>query len=109
MVSCKEYSLQDGWLAAMNCSSKEAERHRSQQAFSVFRTPEVDRNIDLKNQKSNLSPTVWSFLRRGSVVAGSPEPKGQLISKCPNEKSVSFKISTKIFLRFLPWKFTTSR
>ena len=35
--------------------------------------------------------------------------KGQLISKCPYEKSVSSKIPTKIFLRFLPWKFTTSR
>ena len=35
--------------------------------------------------------------------------KGQLISKCPYEKSVSSKIPTKIFLGFLPWKFTTSR
>ena len=35
--------------------------------------------------------------------------KGQLISKCPDEKSVSSKIPTKIFLRLLPWKFTTSR
>ena len=96
MVSCKEYSLQDGWLAAMNCSSKEAERHRSQQAFSVFRTPEVDRNIDLKNQKSNLSPTVWSFLRRGSVVAGSREPStevNKLDIDLKNQKSDSLVIS----------------
>ena len=35
--------------------------------------------------------------------------KGQLISKCPYEKSVSSKIPMKIFLRFMPWKFTTSR
>ena len=34
--------------------------------------------------------------------------KGLLISKCPYEKSVSSKIPTKTFLRFLPWKFTTS-
>ena len=35
--------------------------------------------------------------------------KGQLISKCPYEKSVSSKIPTKIFLGFLHWKFSTSR
>ena len=35
--------------------------------------------------------------------------KGQLISKYPYEKSVSSNIPTKIFQRFLPWKFTTSR
>ena len=29
-------------------------------------------------------------------------PKGQLISKCPYEKSVSSKIPTKIFLEFCP-------
>ena len=29
-------------------------------------------------------------------------PKGQLISKCPYEKSVSSKIPTKIFLDFCP-------
>ena len=33
--------------------------------------------------------------------------KGQLISKCP--KISLDKIPTKIFLRYLPWKFTTSR
>ena len=36
-------------------------------------------------------------------------PKGQLISKCPYEKSVWTKIATKIFPRFLFLKFTTSR
>ena len=41
--------------------------------------------------------------------SSSESGKGQLISKCPYEKSVSSKIPTKIFLRFLPWKFTTSR
>ena len=35
--------------------------------------------------------------------------KGQLISKCPYEKSVWTKIATKIFPRFLFLKFTTSR
>ena len=35
--------------------------------------------------------------------------KGQLISKCPYEKSVWTKIATKIFPRFLFMKFTTSR
>jgi hypothetical protein len=70
MVSCKEYSLQDGWLAAMNCSSKEAERHRSQQAFAVFRTPEVDRNIDFINQKSIQSPTICFF---SEMVTGGSE------------------------------------
>ena len=44
---------------------------------------------------------IWFYLSIGA--------KGQLISKCPYEKSVSFKIPTKIFLGFLPWKFTTSR
>ena len=47
------------------------------------------------------------------VISGSKllilVTKGQLISKCPYEKSVSSKIPTKIFPRFLPWKFTTSR
>ena len=35
--------------------------------------------------------------------------KGQLISKCPYEKSVWTKLPTKIFPIFLSWKFTTSR
>ena len=35
--------------------------------------------------------------------------KVQLISKCPYEKSVWTKYQKKIFLRFLSWKFTTSR
>ena len=39
---------------------------------------------------------------------GLPD-KGQLISKCPYEKSVWTKIATKIFPRFLFLKFTTSR
>ena len=69
MVSCKEYSLQDGWLAAMNCSSKEAERHRSQQAFAVFRTPEVDKNIDFINQKS-IKVRPFGFFSE-MVTAGS--------------------------------------
>ena len=57
----------------------------------------------LMSQKS-----VWftSMMSTGHLSGPS---KGQLISKCPYEKSVSSKIPTKIFLRFLPWKFTTSR
>ena len=35
--------------------------------------------------------------------------KGQIILKCPYEKSVCPKIATKIFPRFLSWKFITSR
>ena len=50
-----------------------------------------------------VEDVVWG---RGLKIEGV---KGQLISKCPYEKSVSSKIPTKIFPRFLPWKFTTSR
>ena len=35
--------------------------------------------------------------------------KGQIISECPYEKVVCPKIATKKFLRFLSWKFSTSR
>ena len=41
-----------------------------------------------------------------SVIQQQPHPQqtmlGQLISECPNEKSVLSKIPTKIFLQFLP-------
>ena len=41
-----------------------------------------------------------------SVIQQQPHHQqtmlGQLISECPNEKSVLSKIPTKIFLRFLP-------
>ena len=36
------------------------------------------------------------------------DTKGQLISKCPYEKSVSSKIPTKIFLEFCPEIFVAS-
>ena len=40
----------------------------------------------------------WNFYK-------SPRSKGQLISKCPDEKSVSSKIPMKIFLDFCPEMF----
>ena len=49
------------------------------------------------------------FLRLKYKVNFLGVAKGQLISKCPYEKSVWTKIATKIFPRFLFLKFTTSR
>ena len=50
------------------------------------------------------------FLNRVQIVLKNRgNIKGQLISKCPYEKSVWTKIATKTFPRFLFLKFTTSR
>ena len=59
-----------------------------------------------KPQISNLEAIL---LNSDAVCFFHRNSKGQLVSKCPYEKSVSSKIPTKIFLGFLPWKFTTSR
>ena len=49
------------------------------------------------------SPTVLYFHgNAGNIGHRLMNVKGQLISKCPYEKSVSSKIPTKIFLEFCP-------
>ena len=54
-----------------------------------------------KHEKSNAME-VKELLSMLRPVESNSAPKGQLISKCPNEKSVLSKIPTKIFLNFLP-------
>ena len=44
----------------------------------------------------------FAFTTRPKIHSLSQIIKGQLISKCPYEKSVSSKIPTKIFLEFCP-------
>ena len=52
--------------------------------------------VDLIKQRWGLFKIVWLL---GTTFAAL---KGQVISKCPYEKSVSSKIPTKIFLEFCP-------
>ena len=57
-------------------------------------------------QKQTINEKFWLlYLNNWDKVKCCPF-KGQLISKCPYEQSVSSKIPT---IGFLPWKFTTSR
>ena len=42
------------------------------------------------------------ILKENFIEPGKALTKGQLISKCPYEKSVLSKLPTKIFPRFLP-------
>ena len=51
-----------------------------------------------RNLVLNFSPNEAFFASENNIEAA----KGQLISKCPYEKSVSSKIPTKKFPRFLP-------
>ena len=57
------------------------------------------------NYISDMSRCIWQRAKKthAAVVQGSPYFvlfKGQLVSKCPYERSVSSKIPTKIFLEF---------
>ena len=66
----------------------------------VFSVPLPGWNRDNWSGKircQNVGPKKTAGARHSSTRA-----KGQLISKCPDEKSVSFKIPTKIFLDFCP-------
>ena len=57
-----------------------------------------DRYVILLNQASILFPSLQNMEKTRLCWF----TKGQLISKCPYEKSVSSKIPTKIFLEFCP-------
>ena len=50
---------------------------------------------------SNAKKPVANIFKQDSS-SEDDETKGQLISKCPYEKSVSSKIPTKIYLDFCP-------
>ena len=58
--------------------------------------------INLFHLESRIRNCSW-FIGQGDATFGGPiGSTGQLILKCPYEKSVSSKIPTKIFLDFCP-------
>jgi hypothetical protein len=63
-------------------------------------------NIDIQYNFSRSSFLTIKLINDKVIHLGtsqeSRDNKGQLISKCPYEKSVSSKIPTKIFLDFCP-------
>ena len=82
-----------------NSINRGSESSKADRGHFIFRAKILQWTLDLRK----ILGVTKIFLKSRFVS------KGQLISKCPYEKSVSSKIPTKIFLRFLLWKFTTSR
>mgnify|MGYP001497435059 CR=1 FL=1 len=94
-VLVKEFPLPPNVPGAMN-------RYRQTLTISLFFKSYLELSQPSTLDSSELSSTgVFHKEPLRGAQLYEIVPKGQLISKCPYEKSVSFKIPTKKFPRFL--------